>query len=236
MYTIIGGDGKEYGPASPTQVRAWIASGRANFETQAKLLGTDEWKRLGDYPEFSEADEPPVIDPAAAGAHGSELASRGRRLGAALIDYILLNLCVTPLALTVPRTALSAAMSSGDLSGILSAPGMIVGSALSGFAIFVLLIAQISLLSFRGQTLGKALFSIRIVRLADDSDPGFGRAWLRRSLPRWIIFVIIPYFGAILCVLESLSIFREDRRCLHDQMAGTKVVNARRSEVSPASP
>ena len=63
MFTIIGGDGKEYGPASAEQLRAWIASGRANLETKAKTLGSDEWRRLGDYAEFFPTDgAPPVID------------------------------------------------------------------------------------------------------------------------------------------------------------------------------
>ena len=33
MYTIIGGDGKEYGPVTAEQIRSWIAAGRANLET-----------------------------------------------------------------------------------------------------------------------------------------------------------------------------------------------------------
>ena len=52
MFTIIGGDGKEYGPATVEQIRGWIAAGRANLDTQAKVHGTDAWKRLGDFPEF----------------------------------------------------------------------------------------------------------------------------------------------------------------------------------------
>jgi hypothetical protein len=59
MFTIIGGDGKEYGPVTAEQVRAWIAAGRANLETKAKALGSEEWRRLGDYSEFSGAPMPP---------------------------------------------------------------------------------------------------------------------------------------------------------------------------------
>ena len=36
MFTIIGGDGREYGPATADQVRAWINGGRANLDTRAK--------------------------------------------------------------------------------------------------------------------------------------------------------------------------------------------------------
>jgi hypothetical protein len=49
---IIGGDGKEYGPVGVEQVRAWIAGGRADLNTQAKVVGTETWTRLGDFADF----------------------------------------------------------------------------------------------------------------------------------------------------------------------------------------
>jgi hypothetical protein len=55
MYVIIGGDGKEYGPVGLEQVRAWIAGGRADLNTQAKLVGTETWRRLGDFADFGGA-------------------------------------------------------------------------------------------------------------------------------------------------------------------------------------
>jgi hypothetical protein len=66
MFIIIGGDGKEYGPVSAEQVRTWITSGRANLTTKAKAAGSEEWRTLGDFPEFtgSSATPPP---PAATG-------------------------------------------------------------------------------------------------------------------------------------------------------------------------
>lgn len=59
MFTIIGGDGKEYGPVTLEQVRNWIADGRANLETQAKRTGDEQWRRLGDYPEISGSENTP---------------------------------------------------------------------------------------------------------------------------------------------------------------------------------
>ena len=53
MYTIIGGDGKEYGPVSAEQVRSWIAGGRANLQTRVKRVGTDTWKSAADFPEIT---------------------------------------------------------------------------------------------------------------------------------------------------------------------------------------
>lgn len=55
MFTIIGGDGKEYGPATIEQIQGWINAGRANLETQARRAGEEAWHRLGDFPEFNPA-------------------------------------------------------------------------------------------------------------------------------------------------------------------------------------
>ena len=62
MFIIIGGDGKEYGPVTADQVRTWINAGRASLDTKAKALGSEEWRRLGDYAEFSSpTGAPPLI-------------------------------------------------------------------------------------------------------------------------------------------------------------------------------
>lgn len=65
MYSIIGGDGKEYGPVTADQIRAWMASGRANLSTKVKLVGTDTWKAIAEVPEItgqaSAAGVPPVV-------------------------------------------------------------------------------------------------------------------------------------------------------------------------------
>ena len=58
MFTIIGADGKEYGPVSLDQLNAWIAAGRANLQTKAKRDGENDWKTLG---EFAEFNAPPVV-------------------------------------------------------------------------------------------------------------------------------------------------------------------------------
>jgi hypothetical protein len=70
MFILIGGDGKEYGPVSTEQVQAWIAGGRANLESQAKRVGEEQWRRLGDFPEFNNAGAPipPVAPASKAGA------------------------------------------------------------------------------------------------------------------------------------------------------------------------
>ncbi len=62
MFTILGADGHEYGPADSEQVKTWISDGRANLDTKAKRVGEDQWRRLGDYPEFGGvAGAPPPL-------------------------------------------------------------------------------------------------------------------------------------------------------------------------------
>ncbi len=46
MFTILGADGKEYGPVPADKVQAWIATRRANLQTKARREGETEWKTL----------------------------------------------------------------------------------------------------------------------------------------------------------------------------------------------
>jgi hypothetical protein len=89
MFTIIGGDGKEYGPVSADQVKQWIAAGRANGQTKIKREGTAEWRPLAEFPEFAggagEPLPPPVPAAAPAGpvdpkAYAADLIARAPKL------------------------------------------------------------------------------------------------------------------------------------------------------------
>ncbi|HEY1792017.1 MAG TPA: DUF4339 domain-containing protein [Opitutaceae bacterium] len=65
MYTIIGGDGREYGPVSAAQVRAWMATGRANLQTRVRAQGSEEWRTIADFPEVTGHAGADPADPAA---------------------------------------------------------------------------------------------------------------------------------------------------------------------------
>jgi hypothetical protein len=58
MFTILGADGKEYGPVTAEKIVEWIQGGRANAHTKARRDGDTEWNALGDFPEFSHANIP----------------------------------------------------------------------------------------------------------------------------------------------------------------------------------
>lgn len=242
MFTIIGGDGKEYGPVTAAQVRAWIAAGRANLQTKAKAMGSDEWRTLADFPEFSGPVLPPVIE----GAHvavvsDATLADRGIRLVARLIDWVLELLVTLPgLVMLGPEFmhVVTAAM-QGHEPNIedMDMSRLAAGGLLLFAGWFILLVVQVWLLSVRGQSIGKIITGIRIVRV-DETKAGFVNAWLLREALITVIGIMLgmmPFIGPILLrpafhVTDWCFIFRDDKRCLHDLIASTKVV-----KVQPAN-
>jgi hypothetical protein len=66
IYKIIGEDGKEYGPATPEQIRQWVAEGRVEHRTPIFVDGAKDWNFVGLLPEFAglfAASTPPPIAP-----------------------------------------------------------------------------------------------------------------------------------------------------------------------------
>src|SRR5262249_9525786 len=53
MYTILGSDGKTYGPVSLQELMQWIREGRGDRNTSIQAKGTDEWKPVSAFPEFA---------------------------------------------------------------------------------------------------------------------------------------------------------------------------------------
>lgn len=52
MFTIIGGDGKPYGPVSEEKLRRWLAEGRVSYTVSAQRKGEPVWRTLGEFMEF----------------------------------------------------------------------------------------------------------------------------------------------------------------------------------------
>jgi uncharacterized RDD family membrane protein YckC/DNA-directed RNA polymerase subunit RPC12/RpoP len=85
--------------------------------------------------------------------------------------------------------------------------------------LLALALVQWNLIAVRGQSIGKMLCWMKIVT-ASGTNPGFVqgvmlRNWLRAALS------MIPLFGLI----DLLTIFGDSRRCIHDFLAGTYVVD-----------
>jgi uncharacterized RDD family membrane protein YckC len=148
-----------------------------------------------------------------------ELAGRGTRLGAAILDGIILLVILVPLMYFGGywKTAMAAAQ-AGSGVGI----GTTLMWALIGFVVFVAV--QFVPLNASGQTWGKRITKIKIVDLAGNKPP-IGRLLGLRYFPMQVA-ANIPFVGPLIAIVNVLLIFRNDRRCGHDLIAGTKVVHA----------
>lgn len=144
-------------------------------------------------------------------ASSDQLASRGRRLGGALLDGLL----QVPLALAGMYVA-----GFFDTESPLSATEVALYSLATGIASYLALHGY--LLYHHGQTVGKRLLDMRIV-YTNNEPAEFHRLILLRELPVLLVSVI-PAVGSLLALIDALFIFGAERRCLHDQLAGTKVV------------
>lgn len=97
------------------------------------------------------------------------------------------------------------------------------GVPILSFALFTA--ANGYLLTTAGQTIGKRWLEIRIVDAATGRVPSLARLLgLRYAVMEFVYQV--PVVGGVLNLIDVLMIFRNDRRCLHDHLAGTKVVKA----------
>jgi hypothetical protein len=80
IYTIIGGDQKQYGSVTTDDLRKWIADGRLNAQSLAKEENDTEFRPLSAFPEFAEAlaatsaPLPPLNAPAAGADAGRDAA------------------------------------------------------------------------------------------------------------------------------------------------------------------
>jgi len=62
-YTIIGGDGKQYGPITGDDLRKWISEGRLNAQSLAKADSDAEFRALATFPELADVFAPQAVMP-----------------------------------------------------------------------------------------------------------------------------------------------------------------------------
>ena len=154
----------------------------------------------------------PAMAPAAVGrsyAGDAPLASRGSRLGAALLDVLFVGLSIVPGVFI-----LSTMGGSSDGMTSIGLLGFLIGPAILG-------VYTIHILVRDGQTLGKKAMKIRIVNHDDGGNPGFGRVIVMRGFVNGLLSNI-PFYALV----DVLFIFGSEQRCLHDLIAKTKVVQA----------
>jgi uncharacterized RDD family membrane protein YckC len=169
------------------------------------------------------------------------LAERGARLLAASIDeLILLGIALPALFGAVPivthAVRLDMPTSSAPIDPLLIDTGQMESQLLSamlsgpGFVITVLaLLAWCGitawLVATNGQTIGKRMVGIKVVR-TNGSPASFGRIFLLRNVVSTLP-AFLPFIGLLYqLVIDPIFIFQDSRRCLHDLIADTTVVRS----------
>ncbi|HSC14820.1 MAG TPA: RDD family protein [Gammaproteobacteria bacterium] len=152
-------------------------------------------------------------------AEGQELAGRGVRLLAYILDGIIVGLMVYVPALIV-------AAATGGLEQ-LDRPESEIDFAALGVPIFVGCMGFIAwawitllLVARYGQTMAKRMLDIKVVR-SDGSQASLGRIFWLRNVVNQLLSAIPLYF-----LVDLLFIFGERRQCIHDLIADTIVVKA----------
>ena len=154
---------------------------------------------------------------------GVELAGPGGRLGARIIDTVIMGVVV--IVLLIAGIASAIGLTAGD-SAVGEEESAAVAGAFIAFALVAVVIGvlyEVTMIATRGQTLGKMATRIKVVRADNGLEPGWGKA-----IGRWIIpaaLGFIPFVGWILSLLVYLSLLWDKvRQGWHDKAAGTLVV------------
>ena len=156
------------------------------------------------------------VDDVDATTDGPVLATRWQRFGAVLIDGALVFAAVWVVGKLLPW----------DIWAV--DPNMTIWTTTPVANILVSMLAFAAvhayLLVKRGQTVGKFALGIRITR-PDGSLPSLGRVLGLRYFLGYAT-TILPVLGQVYGLIDCLTIFRSSRRCLHDVIADTIVVQA----------
>jgi uncharacterized RDD family membrane protein YckC len=165
--------------------------------------------------------EPPQFNPYAAPAAPLatpnqivlHLASRGSRLGAAMLDGLAYA------SIFGVGAAVMSATSSGNDPG-----ANYIGLTIMAIGLLAVIALNCVWLDKYGQSIGKRALGIKVVQV-DGSRCELWRFFFVRYLPIGILGAI-PGLGALLSLVNVLMIFGQEQRCLHDLFANTIVVQA----------
>jgi uncharacterized RDD family membrane protein YckC len=218
QYKIIGGDGVEYGPAPLLELKNWIRDGRVAAMTKVWRSDLSFWSPADRYTELLE--DLARLNASVAAAAGRALPPAGfwMRLAAFIIDLVLISILFlavwSPMAGPRHWQIPEPPHSLTDASLQQYNQQLWMNNVLPVFyAIFLLY--NVLLNGRFGATVGKMAIGAKITRL-DGSPIGYSRALLR-----WLAARLSDFFFFSGYLLIGL---RDDKRALHDLLAGTKVV------------
>jgi uncharacterized RDD family membrane protein YckC len=153
------------------------------------------------------------------------LASRSARLGAVMLDSFIGFIWFAPAY--VMNFATLAQQAHGNPNpmtvwiNLAKTGGWFYVGVLGALAVLAI---DLVLLSRNGQTIGKKLLGIKVVRV-DESPVSLPRVFLLRYVFNTFL-TLIPVAGPLYSLVDSLMIFSESRRTVHDRIADTIVIKA----------
>ena len=157
------------------------------------------------------------------GGSTEELASRSARLGAVIVDGLVGFIWFTPAYAT--HFAAIAQQSRGNPLAVwinlAKAGGWFYLGVLGAL---IVLAIDLILLARNGQTIGKKLAGIKVVRV-DGSPVSLFRVFFLRYVCNTFL-TLIPLVGSLYSLVDCLMIFSESRRTVHDRFADTIVIKA----------
>ena len=141
------------------------------------------------------------------------LASRGSRFVGSILDGLIYMVVVLPvMLLTVDFGSMSAA--DPDVIGLY---------AKVGIPMLLVAIVQWYLISTTGQSLAKKMLGMKIIKTTGEDVNFVSGVLLRNWVPAFI--GSIPLINMIFPLVNALYIFGDEHQCLHDKIAGTKVIS-----------
>ncbi len=151
-----------------------------------------------------------------------ELAGLGSRLGARILDAIIVGVGIGILVVIGVGGIVMSSLSDDD-----AAVFAFIALALGAVLLFLLvtLLYEVTMIALRGQTVGKMITGVRVVSTDNGGIPGWGKAigrWLILNLP-----AAIPNVGLLAVLLVYLSpTWDKKRQGWHDKVVSTVVVRA----------
>jgi uncharacterized RDD family membrane protein YckC len=144
------------------------------------------------------------------------LASLWSRFFAAMIDGILMAVL----------TIVPAMMFFGGFQayGEAMQGGFLVKLTVLAISYAAYLLVNGYFLEQNGQSIGKKALGIKIVR-SDGSKADFARIALRRQSFNYLV-QLVPFVGWLIGLVDVLFIFRDSKKCVHDEIADTVVIQA----------
>lgn len=158
---------------------------------------------------------------------GPELAGPWQRIGARLLDALIVSVIFVALALPFILSVTTLDDSVANDENDDAAPIFYLGLVLIGAGVAAVAY-EVAFVAVKGATPGKMLVGIRVVSDTGAFPPGWGKAFGRWALN---LLNLIPYLGGLaLFVIQIVSLvflFTDgERRTVFDRVAGTRVVKA----------